>query len=134
MNWKDLMLVGMFALVIAGIGTFKTGCTPFARAENVMLTRTYSFAVIGDIEIVSVSPADKAVGVKRDEELDISFTHELPVTSVEMVVLVDGTEFAGTQVVTDIPNGKRVVWTPDGLYPIHASVSWTLVVNVENGQ
>lgn len=130
MKYRILIFILMFA---AFGGAFKTGCTPFARAENIMLTQTYSFTIVGDVTLVSISPPDGATNVSRDTTLEAIFTHELPITSIEVVVLVNGEEFVGTQAVSAVPEGVKVVWTPAELLPMRGDVSWTLVVNVDNG-
>ena len=120
-------------LIALATGWFKTGCSETAQAANVMLTRTYSFTTIQDVTVTEVVPPSGATGVARTQIVSISFTHPLPVVSATVVVKADGTVWAGTQVMTTITGGKKIVWTPTEPFPMYSNITWELNATVNNG-
>ena len=120
----------LLCLAVLASGYFRTGCLKNAEAANTMITQTYSFSVVQAFTITSQTPANGATGVGREQVIDVSFTHPLPVTAASIYVTIGGQPVAGTQIMTSITGGKRVVWTPSAPFPMQADVLWTLSVTV----
>jgi hypothetical protein len=97
-----------------------------------MLTHEFSFTVISDLTIISVSPPKGATGVSRTQPLSVEFAHPLPVVSAQLSVTIGGTPVAGEQISVVTAEGRKIVWTPTNPYPMQAEVRWTLNVTVEN--
>jgi hypothetical protein len=133
MKTKVFQLIVSAILLVVASGYFRTGCVKNAEAANVMLTKTYSFTIIKDITVTEVVPPDGATGVARSQIISISFTHTLPIVSATISVKADGVAWAGTQVMTTITGGKKIVWTPTNPFPIQSGITWQLDVTVDNG-
>jgi uncharacterized protein YjdB len=123
----------ILCLLIIAAGVFRTGCQTRAYAANVMLTHSYSFTIIDDLKITYIFPPNNATGIGRETNIEVQFTHSLPIKSVTLNVTIGGQPVAGTQTVTNITNGKKVIWTPSAPFPMLATVNWTLNVVVDNG-
>ena len=122
--------IAILCLAVLASGYFKTGCLREAEAANVMVSQTYSFTVVQAFTVTAMTPANAATGVGREQVIDISFTHALPVTAATISVTIGGQPVVGTQVMTSITGGKRVVWTPSEPYPMQTLVTWKLDVTV----